>query len=83
MRAASSPSEPHRQQTILGSAAPKRRGSAASEASFCVLAIRTTDFPDPTPTEISQGVKPDPVRHAADQKTLHAILESLQLGKGS
>jgi hypothetical protein len=48
-----------------------------------VLAIRTTDFPDPTPTEISQGVKPDPVRHAADQKTLHAILESLQLGKGS
>jgi hypothetical protein len=48
-----------------------------------VLAIRTTDFPDPTPTEIGQGVKPDPSRHVADQKTLHAILDSLQFGSGS
>jgi hypothetical protein len=45
-----------------------------------LLAIRTTDFPDPTPTEVGQGVKPDSGRHVADQKTLHAILDSLRFG---
>jgi hypothetical protein len=48
-----------------------------------LLAIRTTDFPDPTPTEVGQGVKPDSGRHVADQKTLHAILDSLRFGPGS
>jgi len=48
-----------------------------------VLAIRTTDFPETTATEIDQGVKPDPKRHLADQETLHAILDSLQFGQSS
>ncbi len=48
-----------------------------------VLAIRTTDFPQQTQTEVDQGVKPDPQRHLADQQTLRAILDSLQFGRGS
>jgi hypothetical protein len=48
-----------------------------------VLAIRTTDFPETTPTELGQGVAPDPGRHLADQQTLHAILDSLRLSQGS
>lgn len=48
-----------------------------------VLAIRTTDFPQQTQTEVDQGVQPDPKRHAADQKTLHGILDSLRLSPGS
>jgi hypothetical protein len=48
-----------------------------------VLAIRTTDFPGPSPAEVSQGVAPDAGRHLADQKTLHAILDSLRFGQGS
>ena len=48
-----------------------------------VLAIRTTDFPQTTQTEMDQGVKPDPKRHLADQQTLHTILESLRLSSGS
>ena len=48
-----------------------------------VLAIRTTDFPQTTQTEMDQGIAPDPKRHVADQKTLHAILDLLQLVQGS
>jgi len=48
-----------------------------------VLAIRTTDFPQTTATEMEQGVKPDPKRHVADQQTLHTILESLRFSSGS
>jgi hypothetical protein len=45
-----------------------------------VLAIRMTDFPQTTQTELGQGVASDPSRHAADQRTLHAILDSLRFG---
>jgi len=48
-----------------------------------VLAIRTTDFPQTTSTELGQGVKRDPTRHLADQRTLHTILDSLRLSSGS
>jgi hypothetical protein len=48
-----------------------------------VLAIRTTDFPQTTSTELGQGVKPDPTRHLADQQTLHTILDSLRFSQGS
>jgi hypothetical protein len=47
-----------------------------------VLAIRTTDFPQTSPAELSQGVAPDPARHAADQQALHAILDSLRISVG-
>ena len=43
-----------------------------------LLIIRTTDFPQESPFEVSQGVAPDPTRHAADQVALHAILDSLR-----
>ena len=48
-----------------------------------VLAIRTTDFPQTSPFEVSQGIAPDPGRHRAEQATLHAILDSIRFGGGS
>ena len=45
-----------------------------------VLVIRTTDFPGPSPAEVSNGVAPDPGRHLADQETLHSILDSIRFG---
>lgn len=44
-----------------------------------LLAIRTTDFGDPSPYEVSQGVAPDPTRHAADLVELQAIVDSIRL----
>jgi len=44
-----------------------------------LLAIRTTDFGEPSPFEVSQGVAPDPARHAADQVELQAIVDSIRL----
>ena len=43
-----------------------------------LLIIRTTDFPGQSPFEESQGVAANPTRHAADQLTLRAILDSLR-----
>jgi len=43
-----------------------------------LLIIRTTDFPQESPLEDSQGVAPDPTRHAEDQAALQAILDSLR-----
>jgi hypothetical protein len=48
-----------------------------------VLAIRMTDFPQTTQTELGQGVAADPVRHRVDQQALHAILDSLRFAQGS
>ena len=42
--------------------------------------IRTTDFADPSPHELNQGVKPDPTRHAADQVEQQDIIDSIQVG---
>ena len=44
-----------------------------------LLVIRTTDFPQTSPNELSSGVAADPTRHAADQVALHAILDSIRL----
>jgi hypothetical protein len=44
-----------------------------------LLVIRTTDFPQPSPFEVQQGLPPEPERHRSDQKTLHAILESIRI----
>lgn len=43
-----------------------------------LLIIRTTDFPQESPFEDSQGVAANPTRHAADQPALQAILNSLR-----
>jgi len=43
-----------------------------------LLIIRTTDFPEESPFEDSQGVAANPTRHAADQPALQAILDSLR-----
>ena len=44
-----------------------------------LLAIRTTEFGDPSPFEVSYGVAPDPDRHAADLVELQAIVDSIRL----
>jgi hypothetical protein len=43
-----------------------------------LIVIRTTDFPDTSPFEESQGVAPDPTRHSADQVELRQILDSIR-----
>lgn len=48
-----------------------------------LIVIRTTDFPQNSPYELSQGIAADPTRHAADQVELHAILDSIRLGAAS
>ena len=45
-----------------------------------LVVIRTTDFGDPSPHELAQGVEPDPTRHAADQVELQSILDSIRIG---
>jgi hypothetical protein len=44
-----------------------------------LLIIRVTDDGQPSPFEVSQGVKADPKRHADDQIALRAILQSIRL----
>jgi hypothetical protein len=44
-----------------------------------LLAIRTTEFGDPSPFEVSQGVAPDPTRHEADLVELRAIVDSISI----
>jgi hypothetical protein len=44
-----------------------------------LLAIRTTDYPDVSPFEAEQGVRPNPKRHAADQLALQAMLDSIKI----
>ena len=44
-----------------------------------LLVIRTTDYPQPSPFELQQGVTPDPNLHAADQVALHKILDSIRV----
>jgi hypothetical protein len=44
-----------------------------------LLAIRTTEFGDPSPFEVSQGVAADPDRHAADLVELQAIVDSIRI----
>jgi len=44
-----------------------------------LLIIRVMDDGQPSPFEVSQGVKSDPKRHAEDQIALRAILQSIRL----
>jgi hypothetical protein len=46
-----------------------------------LLGIRTTDYPEVSPVEADQGVKPDPTRHAADQLALRKIVASIETTK--
>jgi hypothetical protein len=45
-----------------------------------LLVLRSTDFPQPSPLEVSQGRPADPGRHRTDQATLHEILDSIRFG---
>jgi hypothetical protein len=45
-----------------------------------LLVLRSTDFPQPSPLEVSQGRPADPGRHRTDQATLHDILDSIRFG---
>jgi hypothetical protein len=44
-----------------------------------LLGIRTTDYPEPSPFELEQGVARDPHRHVQDQTALRSIVESIQI----
>ena len=44
-----------------------------------VIVIRSTDYPEPSPFEIEQGVAPDPHRHDQDQTALRSIVGSIQI----
>ena len=44
-----------------------------------LLVIRTTDFPDTSPNELTQGIPDDPTRHAADQVALQQIVDSIRI----
>jgi hypothetical protein len=48
-----------------------------------ILAIRISDFPQPSPFEVRQGIAPDPGRHRAEQQTLRDIVASIRFGQGS
>jgi hypothetical protein len=43
-----------------------------------LLVLRMTDFPETSPNEVRGGIPSDPVRHVADQATLHAIVASIR-----
>jgi hypothetical protein len=43
-----------------------------------LLVLRMTDFPQPSPNEVRGGIPSDPVRHVADQATLHSSLVSIR-----
>jgi hypothetical protein len=45
-----------------------------------LLIIRSTDYPEPSSFEESQGVRNDPARHAADQLALRSIISSIRFG---
>ena len=62
------------------------RGSAPRPGTFRIadvngtlVVIRTTDFPETSPNELSQGIPDDPTRHAADQVAMHQILDSIRV----
>ena len=44
-----------------------------------LFVIRTEDFPETSPLELSQGIPDDPTRHVADQVALHQILDSIRV----
>jgi len=44
-----------------------------------LLGIRTTDYPEASPFESEQGVRPDPTRHVADQVQLRAMVNSIRI----
>jgi hypothetical protein len=50
------------------------------EVADAVIVIRTTEFGDASPHELTAGVTPDPLRHAADLAELRTILESIRVG---
>ena len=67
----------------LGMATQRRGRTRSSTRVTALLVIRTTDFPQTSPNELSSGVAADPTRHAADQAALHAIFDSIQLSNPS
>jgi hypothetical protein len=44
-----------------------------------LLIIMTTDFPDTSPNELSNGIPDDPTRHAANQAAMQKILDSIRI----
>jgi hypothetical protein len=47
-----------------------------------LLVIRTTEFPDTSPNELSQGIPDDPTRHTAELVVLQQILDSIKVTGG-
>ena len=60
--------------------APRQGTFRILDVNGTLFVIRTTDFPETSPNELSQGIPDNPTRHAADQVALHQILDSIRVG---
>ena len=66
---------------MVGVAGQPRTGSfRVLDVDGTLVVIRTTDFGDPSPYELDQGVQPDPTRHATDRVELQEIIDSIKIG---
>ena len=66
---------------MVGAADQARTGTyRILDVDGTVVVIRTTEFADPSPHELAQGVEPDPTRHAADEVELQGIIDSIRIG---
>ena len=65
---------------MVGAAGKARTGTYRIVAvNGTLLTIMTTDFPETSPNELSNGIADDPTRHAADQVVMHQILDSIRI----
>ena len=64
---------------MVGARGPSRPGTfRIVDVNGTLLVLRTTDFPDTSPNELSDGIADDPTRHAADQVAMQQILDSIR-----
>jgi hypothetical protein len=65
---------------MVGASGQPRAGTfRVVDVGGSVIVIRTTEFGDASPHELTQGVAPDPSRHVVDLAELRAILESIRV----
>ncbi len=65
---------------MVGARGPSRPGTfRIVDVNGTLLVLRTTDFPETSPNELSNGIPDDPTRHAADQVAMQQILDSIRI----
>lgn len=69
---------------MVGESGQPRTGSfRVVEVAGALIVIRSTEFSDASPHELTQGVTPDPSRHVVDLADLRTILESIRVETGA